>query len=137
MAVTAEDLRAQQDAVHADGGSMRGLLRSGQRLLHSYALLAVLDVRRATVQLTWLIASGVLIAVLVVTAWLGLITALVTWLAGQDFSWPVILLIAAGLNLLFAGVLGWRMKDLVTEMPFAATLRQLKGDTPLPPDASS
>lgn len=137
MAVTAEDLRAQQEAVHADSGPIGSVLRSGQQLLHSYAVLAVLDMRRATVQLAWLIASGVLIAVLMVTAWLGLMTALVAWLAGQEISWPLILLIAAGLNILLAGVLGWRMKDLMTEMPFAATLRQLKGDSPEPPERSS
>ena len=138
MAVTAEDLRAQQAAAHAEEsevaeGPLRQIFKSAQRLVHGYALLAVLDVRRATLQLAWLIAAGVIVAVLVVTAWLGLMVALITWLLGEAFSLPLALLIAAGLNIVAAAFLGWRAKLLMTEMPFAATLRQLKGDPPAAP----
>lgn len=138
MAVTAEDLRARQDAAHAgeseaSKGPLHQAFKSAQRLLHGYALLAVLDMRRATVQLAWLIASGVVIAVLVVTAWLGLMVALISWLLGEAVSLPLALLVAAGLNIVGAGLLVWRAKALMTEMPFAATLRQLKGEPPAAP----
>ena len=138
MAVTAEDLRAQQAAAHAEGseaseGPLRQIFKSAQRLVHGYALLAVLDVRRATLQLAWLVAMGIFIAVLAVTAWLGLLVALITWLLGHALSLPLVLVVAAGVNILGAVYLGWRAKLLMTEMPFAATLRQLKGDPPPTP----
>ena len=135
MAVTAEELRAQQAAAYAaqgqtEPGTVERVLRSAQRLVHGYALLAVLDLRRATVQLVWLIACGLIIAVLGVTAWLGALTALITWMLGQQLSWPAVLLIAAGINILGAVLLTMRIKGLLSEKPFAATLRQLKGDPP-------
>lgn len=135
MSVTAEELRAQQAAAYAaqgetEPGALERVLRSAQRLVHGYALLAVLDLRRATVQLVWLIACGLIIAVLAVTAWLGALTALITWLLGQQLSWPAVLLIAAGVNVLGAVLFALRMKGMLREMPFAATLRQLKGDPP-------
>lgn len=136
MAVTAEDLRAQHEAAYEnETGSLKSLLRGIQRLAHSYLLLAVLDMRRASVQLAWLIASGVLIAVLAVTAWLGVVTALAGWLLIQNMFWPAVLLIAAGLNAALALFLFFRMKRLLSEMPFAATLRQLKGDPPSSPES--
>jgi len=138
MAVTAEELRARQEAAYADlgeasQGPLERVLQSARRLVHGYALLAVLDIRRATVQLVWLVGCGLVVAVLAVTAWLGMVVALITWLAGQNLSWPAILLIAAALNIAGAALLAWRMKALLTDKPFAATLRQLKGD---PPEAS-
>ena len=134
MSVTGEELRARQSAHAAQGDSDEGpierVLHSAQRLIHGYALLAVLDFRRATVQLAWLIGCGLVIAVLMVTAWLGMLTALITWLLGQQFSWPAVLLIGAAINVVGAALLGMRVKALVMEKPFAATLRQLKGDAP-------
>jgi uncharacterized membrane protein YqjE len=136
MAVTAEELRAQQAAAYAaqegpaEPGTVERVLRSAQRLVHGYALLAVLDLRRATVQFVWLVACGLFVAVLAVTAWLGALTALITWLLGHELSWPAVLLIGAGVNVAGAVLFGLRIKHLLSEMPFAATLRQLKGDPP-------
>ena len=48
------------------------------------------------------------------------------WLLGS-------VLIAAVLNLVGAGVLGWWMLTLIKEMPFTALLRQLRGDAPKEP----
>jgi len=106
------------------------LWRTVRRVAHGYALLAVLDMRRATIQLAWLIGSGVMIAVLGVTAWLTLVTALVTWLLQENVSLPVVLIVAALVNLVGAALIGWGIRHLMAEMPFAATLRQLKGESP-------
>lgn len=141
MGISEEELRAQQqEALRAAaeqqgtappfGASLGQAWQSARRLLHGYTLLSVLDMRRAAIQLAWLIAVGVIISVLVVTAWLTAISALVIWMLGAQMSWPVVLLVAAGLNLVGAALLLWRLRSLLRELPFAATLRQLKGDPP-------
>lgn len=126
------EYRARFDAARNEPleGHFDFLWRTARRVAHGYALLAVLDMRRASVQLAWLIGTGVVIAVLGVTAWLTAVTALVTWLLEENMSLPLVLLIAAVINLAGAGILVWRIRSLVAEMPFAATLRQLKGEVP-------
>jgi uncharacterized membrane protein YqjE len=66
----------------------------------------------------------------VVTAWLAGVTAVVVWLLGAGVSWPVALIIAGLLNLVGAALVAWRMHAVIDEMPFAATLRQLKAKAP-------
>jgi uncharacterized membrane protein YqjE len=101
-----------------------------RRMATNYALLAVLDVRRAAMQLAWLIGAGILITVLVVTAWLALVVALAVVLLGHGMSWPAVLGIAALLNLAGAGLLVWRVKSIFEQAPFSATLRQIKAEPP-------
>jgi uncharacterized membrane protein YqjE len=126
-----EGVRAEQEAVPPPfGASLNQAWQSARRLVHGYALLSVLDMRRAAIQLAWLIAAGVVISVLVVTAWLTAISALVIWMLGEQMPWPLVLLIAAGLNLVGAALLLWYLRSLLSELPFAATLRQLKGEPP-------
>jgi uncharacterized membrane protein YqjE len=99
-----------------------------RRLATNYALLGVLDMRRAAVQFAWLIGAGITITVLVVTAWLAGVVAVAVWLLGQGMSWPAVLSIAALLNLVAAAVVGWKVKHIFDQKPFSATLRQLKAE---------
>lgn len=99
-------------------------------LAGDFALLAVLDLRRAALQLAWLVGAAIVASVLVVTAWLAGVTGVVVWLLGAGVSWPVTLILAGLLNLAGAGLVAWRMHAVVDEMPFAATLRQLKAEPP-------
>jgi uncharacterized membrane protein YqjE len=102
------------------------VLASLRRMGSDYAQLLVMDLRRGSIQLAWLVGSGILIAVLVVTAWLALVVALAVWLLGHGMSWPGVLAIAAVLNLIGAGAVVWQVKGVFEHAPFAATLRQLK-----------
>lgn len=101
-----------------------------KRMASNYATLAVLDVRRAAVQFAWLVAGGIFIAVLMVTAWLASVVALAVWLFGNGMSWPAVLLVAGGLNLLGAAIVAVRIKHVFEEVPFSATLRQIRTDAP-------
>ena len=101
-----------------------------RRLATNYALLGVLDARRAAIQLAWLIGAGIVITVLVVTAWLAGVVALAVWLFGKGLSWPAVLGVAAGLNLVGAAVVGWRVKHIFDQKPFSALLRQIKAEPP-------
>lgn len=126
------EARARFDAGRTDPleGRFDFLWRTMRRVTHGYALLAVLDMRRAAIQLAWLIGAAVIVGVLGVTAWLTAVTALVTWLVQENISLPLALVIAALLNLVGAGLVLWRIRELFSDMPFAATLRQLKGQPP-------
>lgn len=110
------------------GDLLGRLLGEARQLVSDYTLLAVLDVRRAALQLAWLLSSGLMAAVLLVTAWLALVVAAVTWMLGERISWPAALAIGALLNIAGAGALLWWMRHLVIEKPFTALLRQLKGE---------
>jgi uncharacterized membrane protein YqjE len=105
-----------------------------RRLAADYAVLGVLDLRRAAVQLAWLVGGGIVIAVLVVSAWMAGVTALIAYLLAREVSWPLALIVAGVVNLIGAGLAGWRLKAVLSDVPFAATLRQLKADPPAPPE---
>jgi uncharacterized membrane protein YqjE len=99
-----------------------------KRMASNYATLAILDVRRAAVQFAWLMAGGIFISVLVVTAWLAVVVAIAVALLGSGMSWPGVLLVAAGLNLVGAVLVAMRLRAVFKHVPFEATLRQMKSD---------
>jgi hypothetical protein len=115
------------------GDVLARLIGETRQMVADYALLTVLDARRAAIRLAWILGAVLVAAVLIVTSWMGLVSALIMFAWGRGASWPVALAIAAVLNLVAAGVLGWFMLKLAKELPFTALLRQLRGDAPEPP----
>ena len=112
-------------------GDLTGsLLRQGRALAADYALLAVLDARSAAMRFAWLVSGGLVAAVLVATAWLAIVAAGIVWLLGSGASWGAALGVAAALNLAGAAAVYLGMRSLMTELPFSATLRQLRGEIP-------
>jgi len=93
----------------------------------------VLDARRAALRLAWLLGTVLIAAVLVITAWMALVAGGIVLLLGQGTPWPLALGIAAAVNLVGAGALAWWMRDLVSEMPFNALVRSLRGEPPPAP----
>lgn len=104
------------------------LLRESRALSSDYVQLAVLDARSAAVRFAWMLCSGVVAAILIVTAWLALVAGGIVWMLGTGASWITALAVAAGANIVLAAIIGWRMRGMFEEPPFAATLRQLRGD---------
>ena len=115
------------------GEAVGRLLGEGRQLVADYAELTVLDARRAAIRLAWILGCVLVAAVLIVTAWVVLIASGIVWAWGHGASWPTALAVAAVLNLVAAGLLGWFMLKLAKEMPFTALLRQLRGKDPEPP----
>ena len=115
------------------GTALAQFLSEGRQLVADYAELTVLDARRAAVRLAWILGCVLVAAVLVVTAWVVLIASGIIWAWGHGASWPTALAVAALLNLIAAGLLGWFMLKLAKEMPFTALLRQLRGQEPEKP----
>jgi hypothetical protein len=118
-------------------GELLGRLFSDTRqLVGDFAHLAVLDARRAGVRLAMLLSAGLVIAILLITAWMGFVAAGIVWMFDQGVSWPLAIAIAALINIAVAAALAWWARHLVSEMPFTALLRQLKGEPPKPPDGT-
>lgn len=109
------------------------LLSEARSLVTDYAELAVLDARRAAIRLAWLLGAVLVAAVLIVTTWMALVAGGVVFMLGHGASWVTALIVAAVLNLVGAGLLGWWMLALIKELPFTALLRQLRGNAPQKP----
>jgi len=109
------------------------LISDTRQLFSDFAQLAVLDARRAGVRLAMLLSAGLLIAILVITAWMGFVAAGIVWMFDQGVSWPLAIAVAALINVVAAAALAWWARHLVAEMPFTALLRQLRGDPPKDP----
>ena len=109
------------------------LISDARQLFSDFAQLAVLDARLAGVRLAMLLSAGLLIAILVITAWMGFVAAGIVWMFDQGISWPLAIAVAAAINLVAAAALAWWARHLVSEMPFTALLRQLRGDPPKDP----
>lgn len=105
------------------------LLQHSRRLLADYALLAVLDLRSAGLQLALALAAVLAATVLAATAWLACLVAAVAWLDGNH-GWPGTLFVAALLNVVVCVVLLVWARGRLRILPFAATLRQLRGESP-------
>lgn len=111
------------------------LIGETRQLVGDYALLTVLDARRAAIRLAWILGAVLVAGVLVVTSWMGFVAAVIAWALGDTGSWPVALAVAAAINVLAAALLAGFTLKLARELPFTALLRQLRGDSPQPPQS--
>ncbi len=112
------------------GAALGQLVSDTRQLAADLAHLAVLDARRAGVRLAMLLSAGLLIAILLITAWMGFVAAGIVWMFDRGVSWPLAIAIAALINIAGAAGLAWWARHLVSEMPFTALLRQLRGEPP-------
>ena len=99
-------------------------------LVQDHALLALLEMQRAGISLVKMVAAGIVISLLVVSAWMALVAAAVVWAIGAGANWGLAILIAALANIAVAVALGFWAKRQVPDLLFAATLRQLRRDGP-------
>jgi len=99
-----------------------------KNLVRDHVQLALLEVQRAGLSFAKIVGAAIVIAVLVITAWMGVLTSVVVWIVGEGASLPLALLLAAIVNLVAAGLLVWWIRSQVPELLFAATLRQLRSD---------
>ena len=99
-------------------------------LAQDHALLAVLEIQRAGVSFVKMIIAGIVISILVVSAWMALVAAAIAFAVGQGANWAVAILIAAFVNLAVAAGLAFWAKSQIPDLLFAATVRQLRKDVP-------
>jgi uncharacterized membrane protein YqjE len=123
-AVTAASAAARVPAGWGD--RMRRLALDVRLIAHDHAELAVVEAQRAGKALVRTLAAAVAISVLLATAWLGVVAAVVVQMTDAGVDWPVALLIGALACVLVAGIIAWWVKRNADEMMFSATLRQLR-----------
>lgn len=119
---------SREDATHGNG-----LLSDGWRLwselaglAHERLQLAVLETRRAGTSLVTMIAAGVMVAVLLVSAWLGLLAAAIVTLVAAGVAIGTALTFGVLANVL-AALLLWRLiRWHSTHLQWPATLRSLQ-----------
>ena len=99
-------------------------------LVANHALLAVLELQRAGISLVKMVAAGIIISILIVSAWMGLVAAAVVWAVGAGANWGIALLVAAIANIAVEVGISFLAKSQIPDLLFAATLRQLRKDVP-------
>jgi Putative Actinobacterial Holin-X, holin superfamily III len=95
-------------------------------LAHDQLALAALETRLAGKSLVSMIAAGVMVAVLLVSAWLGLMGAAVLWLVSFGVMTSIAMLLAVAANLVFALILYGVIRRQSRHLQFRGTLRSLR-----------
>lgn len=95
--------------------------------------LVSLEARRAGLALMWMVVCGVVAALCIVSAWLGLMVALIMWAVSLGCP-PVLAVLAitiingaAGAALIYRGI------SMSHDLLFSATRRRLSGKSPVLP----
>ena len=120
-------------AAAGDTGSLkeaRSLWRDFHRLVHEQVALAALEARLAGNSLVRMIVAGVMVAVLLVSVWLGLISVAVLWLISVGVMPSIAILLALAANLAFALMLCSRIRHQSRSLQFPLTVHRLR---PAPP----
>ena len=104
----------------------RSLWREGSALFHDRLQLAALETRLAGESLVTMIVAGVIVAVLVVAAWLGLVGAAILTLVGLGVGAGTALLLGVLVNLAVALALCQVIRGKSRHLLWAATLRSLR-----------
>jgi hypothetical protein len=122
-----------QTAKCGDPVSSSGVLEDAQSLLHElHGLthdrfrLAALETQRAGESLVDMIVAGVMVAVLLIGAWLGLMAAAVLGLVENGMVAGSAILLAVAFNLLLALILLRVIRRKSRYLQFPATLRSLQ-----------
>ncbi len=95
-------------------------------LAHDQLTLAALETKLAGKSLVTMVAAGLMVAVLLVSAWLGLVGAVVLWLISSGVVASIAMLLAVAANLVFAWVLYQVIRRQSHHLQFPATLRSLR-----------
>ncbi len=114
---------------------VKSLWHELRAMVHDELTLAALETKLAGRSLVTMIAAGVMVGVLLVSAWLGLMGAAVLWLVSIGVVASIALLVVVAANLVFAVILYEVIRRQSRHLQFPATLRSLR---PLPsrPDAA-
>jgi hypothetical protein len=126
----------RKDEPAAVGGAppdVSGLLQAAKtlwyelrELVHEQLTLAALETRLAGQSLVTILAAGLGIALLLITAWVGLMGAAVLWLNSIGVRASIAILIAVAANLGFALILYHLIRRQSRHLQFPATLRSLR-----------
>lgn len=109
--------------------NIKGLWHELRVLAHDQLTLAALETKLAGKSLVTMIAAGVMVALLLISAWIGLMGAAVLWLVSIEVMASVAMLLAVAANLALAAILYVVIRQQSRRLLFPSTLRSLR---PLP-----
>jgi uncharacterized membrane protein YqjE len=113
------------------GASFASLQSSLSAFVDSLLRLLALEAKQAAISLAYMLAFGVVAAVLAITGWLALVACVVIALVEHNIAgWAVSLIIAALLSFGGGGVLAWLLIRRSKDVLFEASRRQLFGERP-------
>ena len=116
-------------------GGVANAFNSVRRIFSDLFRLFSLEVRRAGLTFVWMVALGAMAAMLIVTAWLGLMAALALWAVSFGLTWTNAMIAIALVNILMAVIAMVSCVTISRNLLFPATLRQF--EAPLTrPDAT-
>jgi len=127
-----------QSATRGDPAKNSGMLEDAQSLWqelrglsHDRFRLAALETQRAGDSLVSMVMASVMVAVLLIGAWLGFLAAVVLWLVEYGVVTSSAILLAVVFNLLLSLILCGVIRRKRRYLLFPATLRGLR---PMPPE---
>lgn len=105
---------------------LKALWHELRGVAHDQLILAALEAKLAGKTLVIMLAAGVMVAILLVSAWLGLMGAAVLWLIGVGLSGSIAMLVAVAANLVAAFILIGMIRGQTRYLQFPATVRSLR-----------
>lgn len=111
-------------------GEVANVLSAVRQTFSSTFDLLALETRRAGLTLIWMIALGLVTALLAVSAWLGLMAALALSAVAWGLSWIGAILILVVINLSAAAAAVFMCVKLSQDLLFVASRRQLANRLP-------
>lgn len=116
-------------------GEVSRLFASGRATVVHFLDLLSLEARRASLSLLWMLISGIVAAVCLVSAWLGILAALVIAAVGAGLPLLAAVVLAAVLNGVAGIALIYLCRSKSRDLLFSATRRQLAGAPSAMPDS--
>lgn len=107
-------------------GGVTDAFNSVRRVFSDLFRLFSLEVRCAGLTFVWMVALGAMAAMLIVTAWLGLMGALALWAVSLGWTWAGTMVAIALANLVSAAVALFSCLAISRNLLFPATRRQLE-----------
>jgi hypothetical protein len=104
---------------------VQSVLRDLLTLVQDHALLTVLELQRASRTVTVMLFSGVVVAVLLVTAWLALVASVLFWVLEGNQAWGFALLLVALIHVVLSAAIMWWIRRVASTGLFSALLRQV------------
>lgn len=105
---------------------VRYIWRDLRLLIHDQLKLATLETKLVAESLVSMVATSVAVVLLLVTAWLGLISAAVVFMVELGLPVSGAILIAVVFNIVIALLLGMAIRRQVSHLQWPATLRSLR-----------
>jgi hypothetical protein len=94
-------------------------------LVHDHFKIATLEIQQAAKSLIVMAIAGIMVAILLIGAWLGFAAAAVLWLIEHGVLQSYAILIAIVFNLLIALILGFIIRSQSRYLQFPAVRRSL------------